>query len=1853
MKLFQFPRVLRIGLVLIGIPLLHPGALAQRPGTLDTNFNFEAFTSGQVNDLAITASGQIYAGGSFTRSENRRTLIRLTAAGEFDPAFNAGITGTVDRIALDNSSQLLAAGLFSDVNGSTQDRFVRFNPDGTHDPRSFEPTFAPTAMVALPDNGVLLGGSFSNPIRRLARLNPGLGDDGSFYTDSPNSLVEGFLLQPDGKVIVFGWFWMFGATPAGGVLRLNADMSLDTTFNASVDQGIVRCAVLQANGRIVIGGSFFSIGGVSRSRIARLNSDGTLDTNFSAEVSPTLNAMAIDSDQRIYIAGSFSSVNGSPRERFARLHPDGDLDTGFDPGTGPSGAGGANAIAIDPDGKIVIGGAFTNYNGVPRFRIARVLGGPSIPEAPLITSQPAETNALAGSRPQLIVRATGGPRLYYQWQFNGAPLLGETRGILTLTNVMPEDAGQYSVIVSNELGVVQSDVVSVGVISIAPAFLAQPTNVVRFVGQNVQLVTVVTGAPPPVLRWYQNGNLLSGQPLATLSLTNVGLSDAGEYLLIASNFLGSVTSATVNVSIALATNAGAVDITFRPEQLPLGTATNVTAAALQPDGKVLIARNSAVYRLRDDGSIDPGFTNLVADDRIEALAVQPDGKILVGGAFRSLYGVGMGIARLQTNGMLDSSFAPSYGLRRVQGIAVQPDGDILLASASPANSSGAFPVLSRLLANGSSDFTFNTIWGMVSLAFASPQTNIYGLELQSDGKILFDSSISFQRLLPQGAVDIGFRGPGVTNLVDPPRAMALQNDGKFIVGGSKRGTNAACLFRFHADGTVDTSFNPGPTGARITAILIAPDGKVIIAGVFTNIQGNIRNGVARLAKDGTLDGAFDAGLGVVVGTNAIVRKILRTPAGQAIVAGAFAKFNDYDRPGVTRLLADPASPPAIVTPPVPQSVHVGQFARFSAGVAAMPPGSAEWLFNGVPIEGAMNLALRIENVQPIHGGSYALTVSNSLGAVTSAPVSLTVTPAPVGPGAVDIAFEPGAGPNGTVLAAVRQPDGKTIIGGTFTKVDGVLRNRLARLHADGRLDLSFAASLNITNAVNGPIPVVRALALQPDGRIVVGGALGYVDGHLRPSIARVNMDGSVDPSFPDRLTGSEVYTLFQQRDGKIVVGGRGFYTLGRLHADGTVDVTFVRQGVGFGTRRIEAITELPDGKFLVASTDPLDPAVFGLTRLQTNGLQDATFQHVRSPVRSFVLMENSILIGGAFTNIHGVPRRYLAALNLDGALLSNAWSSVTLSDPVERIARDVCGRVLVSGSFATVNDQRHVGLARFFEDGTLDASFAPEFDGEINVLLPQSDFGLLAAGEFTEISGVLRRGVARVLDDAPSLPAVLQQSTNQVVRAGDHLTVVAAMDCALRNAFQWQLNGVNLPGATNATLDYPDAKTNLAGSFRLIVSNIVGVSTSGVVQVTVSPPTTMPGNNDVDFFPAYTPTNGVRLVAVQPDGKVLVAGKYADSRVLKRLNADGTLETGFNLVWQLAWLTEPLPRLLAIDSGGSILISVDMDPRVIFRFNSNGVRVSAGSLSTDGIIHALIGQPDGTILVGGEFDVLNQQYRAPGLVRLTSAGVVDTNFAAMLPSNLRVVTMAIGPKGEIIAARRSDSQMRIDRFEASGVLDSVFASPLLSNSISAVAVQSDGKILVAGNFTHYADTIRHHLIRLGTNGAVDATFNTALGQGDPISALALQPDDKIIVATTNTSGATLLQRGLARLQRNGAVDAAFEVGGGLDGPVTTLALTPEGNAYVGGQFRSYDDFARAFVARAHGDPEVVGAAVSGATFSIFIYTDLGRTYHLEAKDALEVGPWIIIQTVNGSGSTQTLRDNSLSAGARFYRIRIE
>ena len=168
------------------------------------------------------------------------------------------------------------------------------------------------------------------------------------------------------------------------VVALAQASLLDTSFNpGSGANNPITAVARQADGRIVIAGTFTEFNGIPRNRIARLNPDGSVDAAFNpgAGADDDINAVAIQPDGRIVIGGFFSQFNGVSRSGIARLQTDGSLDTTFDPGTGvetlivhPQ----VHAVGLHADGRIVIGGFFKNVNGVPRDGIAQLDAGGSV-----------------------------------------------------------------------------------------------------------------------------------------------------------------------------------------------------------------------------------------------------------------------------------------------------------------------------------------------------------------------------------------------------------------------------------------------------------------------------------------------------------------------------------------------------------------------------------------------------------------------------------------------------------------------------------------------------------------------------------------------------------------------------------------------------------------------------------------------------------------------------------------------------------------------------------------------------------------------------------------------------------------------------------------------------------------------------------------------------------------------------------------------------------------------------------------------------------------------------------------------------------------------------------------------------------------------------------------------------------------------------------------------------------------------------------------------------------------------------------------------------------------------------------
>jgi uncharacterized delta-60 repeat protein/uncharacterized repeat protein (TIGR01451 family) len=203
---------------------------------------------------------------------------------------------------------------------------------------------------------------------------PGTIDPTFNIGTGPNHVVNHSAIQSDGKIIIVGLFTSYNGTSRNGVARLNMDGSLDTGFNPGTGaNNYVLTTCIQTDGKIIIGGQFTFYNGTARNYIARLNTDGSLDATFNQGTGANLfvTSIAVQSDGKIIIGGQFTYYNGTARNRIARLNTDGSLDTGFNPGTGAAG-GVVYSTPIQSDGKIIIGGQFTSYNGTVRNNIARL-----------------------------------------------------------------------------------------------------------------------------------------------------------------------------------------------------------------------------------------------------------------------------------------------------------------------------------------------------------------------------------------------------------------------------------------------------------------------------------------------------------------------------------------------------------------------------------------------------------------------------------------------------------------------------------------------------------------------------------------------------------------------------------------------------------------------------------------------------------------------------------------------------------------------------------------------------------------------------------------------------------------------------------------------------------------------------------------------------------------------------------------------------------------------------------------------------------------------------------------------------------------------------------------------------------------------------------------------------------------------------------------------------------------------------------------------------------------------------------------------------------------------------------------
>src|SRR5262249_45063245 len=179
------------------------------------------------------------------------------------------------------------------------------------------------------------------------------------------------------KVLVGGFFSWLGGVSRANLARLNADGSVDGTFNPgadlSADDSIpaVYCLSVQPDGKILVGGYFLALGGADRNSLGRLNPDGSVDATFAPLLGSSgwaVFCLAQQTDGKILVAADFALMDTTPHFYLTRLDRDGNLDTFFSPVMDAP----LNALAVQADGEILLGGSFSTVNGQPRLNIARL-----------------------------------------------------------------------------------------------------------------------------------------------------------------------------------------------------------------------------------------------------------------------------------------------------------------------------------------------------------------------------------------------------------------------------------------------------------------------------------------------------------------------------------------------------------------------------------------------------------------------------------------------------------------------------------------------------------------------------------------------------------------------------------------------------------------------------------------------------------------------------------------------------------------------------------------------------------------------------------------------------------------------------------------------------------------------------------------------------------------------------------------------------------------------------------------------------------------------------------------------------------------------------------------------------------------------------------------------------------------------------------------------------------------------------------------------------------------------------------------------------------------------------------------
>jgi alpha-tubulin suppressor-like RCC1 family protein len=1135
--------------------------------------------------------------------------------------------------------------------------------------------------------------------------------------------------------------------------------------------------------------------------------------------------------------------------------------------------------------------------------LAMLFGHKQFARAAYISTQPHDTNVLAGANATFTVVAGGTAPLRYRWRFNetnlanGGRISGATNSMLTISNVVAGDAGGYRVVVSNSASVVTSAVATLTML-LPPTITTHPTNQLVPVYSEVTIYAAASGTGPLFYQWQKdglsltNGGRISGATNAALTVSGIQTNDAGDYRLTATNLYGAATSAVATLTVLLPPVIADPPVSH-------STVTNgdtffqVSATGDGPlfyqwqregtnlvEGPRLIGSGSNILNILDVQSGDLGAYRVVVSNAV-GVAVSAPASLAFGGVLA--WGDGAGTVPPDATNMVAISAGLSHSL------GLRADGTVVA-------------------------WGWN-FWGQNDIPASA--TNVVGiaaggyhsLALRADGTVVGWGNYDTQAIVPANATNVAAICAGdffslALRKDDSVVGWGWGANGELNIPASATNIVALTCGGFHAlalraDGTVVAwgSGFWGQTGVpaglnhvvaiaagELHSLALRADGTVVGWGDNRAGQVTIPDGLSNVVAIAAgyshslalrADGSVIAWGGDGTGPTAvptIATNVTAIAAGGSQSLALLASMPLY-------LGQAPNLLPQILQPPRSQTLCDGDPGVLQAGMAGALPEGFQWLLNSTPLAGATNRWLPIPTFTIAQAGDYQLVVTNPVGAVTSivatlsdCGIRLTEKPAnrqlalwqvtdfhvgAIGTGPISYQWQKngmdltpdghvqGLGTDTLRISGIRGSDAG-VYGCLMGNPYGSSTNVLAALSVVPVRVWGWngIGEFDIPDAASNVIALATGydhhLGLRPDGTV-----LGWGYNYFGQATPPVNATGIV------AIAAGMYHSLALRTNGSLLAWGDNRYQQATVPGDATNIVriaasyhSLVLRADGavraWGLNNAGQTTVPPEATNIVA----IAAGDFHSLALRADGVVvgwgDNTYGQITTPPG----------LSGVIALAAG--RYHSLALRADGTVA--AWGD------------DQDGQCsgLASAAGVVEIDAGNYQSIVLYSNRSVQACGANNPYGQVNV--PSDLTNVVWAGMADETAIALLHDPER-----PLPPALLMSPRDRAVPPGAPVNLYAAAAGPLPLRWQWFYQGALLPGQTNSWLSFPQFQSSDNGAYGVVAANDFGSVTSAVANVMV----------------AFPPE-----IVAQPGGQVLLTG----TNLILSVTATGTIPLGFQ--WQ-------------------------------------------------------------------------------------------------------------------------------------------------------------------------------------------------------------------------------------------------------------------------------------------------------------------------------------------------------------------